>query len=132
MKDIHARTAINKTAALVVGAGTHYEPNKKVQTNDSDLPIATRPFTKAELGQSCFIDLTGARVGRFTVIGAARDFKGRWVVRCDCGTYSTRKVKAIKNAENIQDRCEHCRYLAFLKRNEQWRRSGRCSDIRDF
>lgn len=132
MKDIHARTAINKTAALVVGTGTHYVPNKKVLANDSDLPIATRLLTKAELRQSCFIDLAGARVGRFTVIGAARDFSGRWVVRCDCGTYSTRKTKAIKNSKNIQDRCEHCRHLAFLKRNEQWRRSGRCSDIRDF
>lgn len=132
MQDIHARTAINKTAALVVGTGIHYDPKKKVQTNDSDLPIATRPLTKAEIGQACFVDLTGARAGRFTVIGVARDFSARWVVRCDCGTYSTRKAKAIKNAENTQDRCEHCRHLAFLKRNEQWRRSGRCSDIRDF
>lgn len=132
MKDIYDRTAINKTAALVVGAGTHYTPNKKVQTNDSDLPIETRAITKSELCQPCFIDLTGSRIGRLTVIGAAREFKGSWVLRCDCGTYTTRKSKAIKNTENIQDRCEHCRHLAFLKRNEQWRRTGRCSDIRDF
>lgn len=132
MKDIHARRPINKTAAIVTSCGVHYEPNKIVQTNDSDLPIATRPITKAELKQKCFVDLTRFRVGRLLVIGAARDFKGRWVVRCDCGKYSTRRAKSIKNPENAQDRCEHCRHLAFLKRNEQWRRTDKNCDIRDF
>lgn len=131
MKDLHARKPVNKTAAIVTSCGVHYEPNKIVQTNDSDLPIATRPFTKAELKQQCFVDLTGFRVGRLSVIGAARDFKGRWVVRCDCGKYSTRRAKSIKNPENVQDRCEHCRHLAFLKRNELWRRTGKHYDIRD-
>lgn len=132
MKDLHARKPVNKTAATVTSRGVHYDPDKIVQTNDSDLPIATRPFTKEELKQKSFVDLTGRRVGRFSVIGAARDFKGRWVVRCDCGTYSTRRAKSIKNPENVQDRCEHCRHLAFLKRNELWRRTGKHYDIRDF
>ena len=132
MKNIYARTPINKTAAIVIGRGFYYEPNKIVLTNDSDMPIATRPFTKVELRNKSFIDLTGVRVGRFIVIGVSKDFKGGWVVRCDCGMYSTRKAKAIKNPENVQDRCEHCRHLAFLKRNSLCRRTGRDCDIRDF
>lgn len=132
MKDLHARKPINKTAAIVISRGVHYEPNKIVQTNDSDLPIATRPITKEEFKQQCFVNLTGFRVGRLSVIGVARDFKGKWVVRCDCGIYSTRRAKSIKNPENVQDRCEHCRNLAFLKRNEHWRKTGKVSDIREF
>ena len=132
MKDLHARKPVNKTAAIVTSRGVHYEPNKIVLTNDSDLPIVTRPITKEEVKQKCFVNLTGFRVGRLSVIGPARDFNGKWVVRCDCGKYSTRRAKSIKNPENVQDRCEHCRNLAFLKRNEQWRRTGNACDINEF
>lgn len=40
--------------------------------------------------------------------------------------------KAVLNPENAQDRCEHCRHLAFLKREEIWRRDGRDVDVREF
>jgi hypothetical protein len=132
MKDIASRKPINKTAAVVVSRGFNYKPDKIVQTNDSDMPIATRTITKKELSNECFVNLTGVRFGRFSVVGVARDLKGCWVVRCDCGTYSTRKSRAIKNEKNIQDRCEHCRHLAHLKRNDQYRRHGKCDDITCF
>lgn len=130
--DTLIRRPINRVAKWVTGKGEQFQPNKMIQTNDSQDVISTRPFNKTELGTSTFIDLTGRTVGRFTVLGIARDFPGQWVVRCICGVYSTRRAKSIKNPENTQDRCEHCRHLAYLKRNEVWRRTGSHPDIRTF
>lgn len=132
MDDIHARVPVNRVAVWVTGPGEHFNPRKRVQTNDSEAPIETRPFTSVERNAEGFIDLTGRRVGRLTVLGIAREFTRQWVVRCDCGRYTTRTAKAIKNPGNTQDRCEHCRHLAFLKREYFWRRTGRDADIRDF
>ena len=133
IKDIHARAPINMEAVRVVMfAGEHFEPNKKVLTNDSENPIAITSITKSMRRNQTFCDLTGTRFGRFSIIGLAKEFKGSWVVRCVCGRYSTRKKKAIMNPENGQDRCEHCRHLAFLKYSERYRRTGKSGDIRDF
>ncbi|HEX7718421.1 MAG TPA: hypothetical protein VF389_01325 [Woeseiaceae bacterium] len=127
MKDIHARTPVDRVAARVVCArGEYFTPNKQVLTNDSEMPLATRPVPANTE------DLTGRRFGRFVVLGLSRDLTGRWVVRCSCGRCSMRRSRAVTNPENGQDRCEHCRHLAFLKREERWRRTGRDADIRDY
>ena len=119
MDDIHAKVPVDRVAVRVVGPGEHFDPNKKIQTNDRSTPIPTRPVP---FGVE---DLTGTRMGRLTVLGLARDFKKHWVVRCDCGTYTTRRRKSILNPGNGADRCEHCRHLAFLKRDDLWRRTGK-------
>ena len=133
MDDIHARRPVDRVAVRVVMfSGEHFEPNKKVLTRDSETPHALTVVTKAMRGNPSFDDLTGARFGRFTVLGLEKEFKGSWAVRCDCGRYSTRKKKAITNTENVQDRCEHCRHLAFLQRDDVYRRTGKDTDVRDF
>ena len=128
----HASVPVDRVAVWVSLRGENFVPNKVVLTNDSKTPIATRPFTKVELNQDCFVDLRGRKFGRFTVIGISRDFSRQWVVRCSCGIYTTRSAKAIKNKKNDIDMCEHCRHLAFLKREESYRRTGKDTDIRNF
>jgi len=113
----------------VIARGTHFNPLKKIQTADQEMPIATRPLPRHMLPKD---DLTGRMVGLLSVLGMARDTNGRWVVRCVCGIYSLRNAKAIKNSENTQDRCELCRYKAFLKRDDHFRRTGRDSDITSY
>jgi hypothetical protein len=125
MKDIHARVPINRIAARAISAGVAYKPQKTIRNLDTDLPIKTREPTQTERRSNGFVDLSGQRVGRFTVIGMASQINAMWVVRCDCGRYTTRTAKAIKNPQNTNDRCEHCRHLAFLKCEEHWRRTGR-------
>lgn len=133
MQDIHARAPIDRVAVRVVMfLGEHFNPDKIVLTNDSETAHRVIRFSKAMRCNPSFDDLTGKRVGRFTVMGLAQDFKGSWVVRCDCGRYSTRKKKSLTNHENVQDRCEHCRHLAFLQRDEVLRRTMKDADIRDF
>ncbi len=128
MDDIHARAPVDRVAARVVfSTGEHFDPNKQVLRNDSETPLRVTPVTKAMLKSGSFVNLTGLRFGRFTVLGVAKDFPG-WVVRCDCGRYSTRRAKAIKNPANAQDRCDHCLHLAYLQRNEIWRRTAHRSE----
>lgn len=132
MKDIHSRVPVNITAARVAQfKGVHFESKKRIKTNDSDFPIAIRKPLKQDLNNPQFKDLTGVRFGRFLVLGISRDFGGNWVVRCDCGKYTTRRSKAILNPNNVQDRCEECRELAHLKRHQHWREYGKDIDIRE-
>lgn len=90
---MHARVPVNRDAARALFRGEHFEPAKKVLTNESETPLRVAPITRAMRMCPTFDDLTGRRVGRFTVIGIAWDFNGRWVVRCDCGRYSTRRKR---------------------------------------
>lgn len=124
-------TPINKTAALVIGKGFHYEPNKKVQTIESKNPLPTRDAYYQEIYSPTFTNCTGIKIGRLTVIGIYSRSKG-WVCRCDCGMYCVRRQKAILNKNNTQDRCEECRHLAFLKKDEKYRRTGKDVDINDY
>lgn len=65
-------------------------------------------------------DLTGRRQGRMVVVGMYRDRKGRWVVRCDCGSFEIRTAKAICNAGNNSDKCVKCRKTDQAKRHHEF------------
>lgn len=118
MKDIHARKPIDRSAARVTAIGEHYEPNvPRANAYDSDLPIAISPrHPRAD-------NLEGRRIGRLTVIGYhgyKSNSKGeiihhRWVVRCDCGTWTVRKARAIKNPKSAEDCCDKCSHFRSVK-----------------
>ena len=114
---------VDKTSRLVCGIGVKHHSFKKVQTIESDEPLGTRKPRRIELKNPSFVDLTGKKYARFTVIGLYDGPKG-WVVRCDCGKYCVRRAKSIKNPLNTFDRCEHCQELAYLKKNHEWRTYG--------
>lgn len=126
---------VNKMAAIVISRGTHYDPKCKIQVDEFISPPAIMP--KRMHPKHCdFIDLTGRRKGRFTVVGLLDGSKSSlWVVRCDCGTYTTRTAKSIKAAETKKashlDACRECMHLAYIKREEIWRRTGRDANIED-
>ena len=126
MEDFHARTPVNKTAQRVISPGFRYEPRISPNAGDSRTPLPIKINVDPQAPK-----LAGHKYARMTVIGFAADRKGVWVVRCSCGTYTYRKTKAILNPENDQDRCAECRHLAYLKRNERWRATGKDQDIRD-
>lgn len=116
---------VNSTAARVMGRGEVYESGKQHGSVCQDIPLPTRKPTAAELAWETFVDLSGAKFGRFTVIGLSDGIKGKWVVRCACGNYSARTSKAIRNPNNSADCCEECRHLLYLKKSEIWRRTGK-------
>ena len=124
-------TPINKTAALVMSKGVHYKPNKKVQTIESANPLPTVSLSIQNIKNPNFIDCTGKKIGRLTVIGLYKLGVG-WVCRCDCGMYCVRRQKSILNEKNTPERCEECRHLAYLKNSEHFRRTGKNSDINEY
>ena len=118
IEDVAKRSPVDKTAAVVAGKGVEYVSPKVVLTADSDVPLPTRNVPKDVQ------NLTGIRRCRLVVVGLSLNVCGRWVCRCDCGAYTLRTARAIKNEGN-PDRCEHCRHLAYLKRTDEFRRVGR-------
>lgn len=132
------RQPINRTAAMVTGRGERWQPNKKVMSGDSDLPLPVLAFNELDGQQRGQIKaLRGYKFGLLTVMGiavtqGARGKGTRFVVRCDCGTYTYRRSKSVRNPNNTIDRCEHCRHLLFLKKEEHFRRTGKDADLRDF
>lgn len=133
MEDIGVRQPVNKLASIVTGKGVHFESNKKILTMESDFPFPVIQNLKGE-------SLIGIKRGRLIVIGLL-DCKNnisknvnnqKWVTKCICGKYVIRRGKAILNKKNTQDRCEMCRELVFLKRNEIWRRTGQDYEVNRF
>lgn len=107
---------VNKTAVRVISKGENYHPNCEIQNPEFIGPPPMVP--KCQLPNTPgFIDLTGRKKGRFTVLGYMAGEKGRWVVRCVCGTYTTRSSKSIKSVESNPnaefDACRHCVHLAY-------------------
>lgn len=119
--------AVNKTTALAVSGGHHFKSIKKITTADQDFPIPTRKMSRDERLNGR-LDLTGIRFGRFTVIGISKNTPKVWVVRCSCGIYTERRMKAILNEKNGADCCEYCRELIESKRCADFRHYGRNFD----
>lgn len=120
------RAPVNSTAARVLTGGEEYVPDKMIgNAADCDYlpvkPIAELHHLAAEEARRW----QGHRFGRMTVVGYSADVPRRWVVRCACGVFTLRKLKAIKNPANVFDCCQHCHHLIFLKRQEHYRRTGK-------
>ena len=123
---------VNKTAALVTSKGTHYEMKVKSQVPEYIGPPAMLPRNKLPIAPS-LTDLTGRKKGRFTVVGMAAEGKGKWVVRCVCGTYTIRSSQSVKSVDKNPlahfDACRECMNLAYLKREEIYRRTGKDANL---
>ncbi|WII71763.1 hypothetical protein QJS83_14960 [Bdellovibrio sp. 22V] len=138
MMDIIKRVPINKIAARVTEEGEHYTPPKKGNGVDRETPYPVVKIidcvnpTQAQ----AIINMVGKRRGRLVVIGRLDHvyYKQRWVCRCDCGMYTLRSTKAMKNTAHV-DMCEQCQHLLYLKRNDIWRRTGKeptPNDVADY
>ena len=104
-------TPVNRTAGNVASRGDHFEfrdkPTKKVMhAPPLPVPIPRNPQ---------FVDLTGKKVGRLTVVSYAGEHKGstRWNVRCVCGLYEQRRRKALNSPEYAKTAaCSECDAVA--------------------
>lgn len=123
-------TPINKQASCVLARGESFSfKNNEPLREESDTPL---PITWGKIPHSySFINLTGRKVGRLTVIGWNHE-KSRWVCRCACGTYLYRTSKAIKNDKNKVDACFQCIKLIDLKRRYHFKKTGRRLRRKDF
>jgi hypothetical protein len=114
--DISNRSPVNRAAALVTGKGFKYKSSKIIDCFHS---IGPPPIDRAKC------DYLRLRKGRLTILGYLLNKTSKLVVRCDCGIYTVRTVKAIKNKNNKADMCQECKHLIYLKRYEIYRRTGK-------
>ncbi|SMB82342.1 hypothetical protein SAMN05660772_02066 [Pasteurella testudinis DSM 23072] len=124
---------INKTAALVVSKGVHFEVENSNHDEFKKSPYPTWKKRPSSLfHNSDFEDLTGRKQGKLTVIGLLKGVYNKWVCRCICGNYTLRRAKAIRNINNKFDCCGECRKLAQVKRNYVYKTTGKDQDINNF
>ena len=103
---------INKTAALVVSNGIHFEPKIKPNPHDER---ETCPELRLRWTTQKTFNLTGLKCGWLTVIGLSAEKKDRWVCRCVCGKYVFRTAKSLRREKVIVDKCIHCNKLDYLR-----------------
>ncbi|KIF50952.1 MULTISPECIES: hypothetical protein [Vibrio] len=119
---------IDRQAALVVQkAPSHstFQIKNRDKLVDSEFWEAPRPH-KPIPDNTDFIDLTGSKVGRLTVIG----FLGKsvWQCRCVCGRYCKRTKKFIEQVidgrESTESMCRECYGVMLLKKQEYFKAHG--------
>lgn len=114
MEKFITKVPVNSTARRVVSPGINYTPNKKIIQDHWENPPPKNEIIPFELKLfNNQRDMTGHRIGRLKVIGFHISL--RWLVRCDCGRYETRKYRALNNPNNKDDRCNICRHLLWLQ-----------------
>ena len=122
----HGAKPVNKLAAMVVSGGEHYEPKAKTAVlhfeNMPELPELPNTYSlKVQLAA-----MIGKRQGRLVVVawwgsGKSTGKKAAWLCRCDCGEFTVRTGKAMKNPKNEGDRCYKCMDLVYLRRRNDRR-----------
>ncbi len=109
----------NITARKVIQKGVNYE--YEIHQFHSDLPLPVIKNLKHLLKNPEFKDYTGIKHGTFIVIGYCKfNKKHRWLVKCQCGKYEVRTIKALKNHiknNNCfdQDTCSGCEDLKKIR-----------------
>ena len=112
---------VDSVARRVTTPSPVQPPRDHLSGAESELPIAMRDASEAEVRSSGWLDLTGAKFGHMTVLGIAAGKSNpkrgrRWVVRCACGIYAIRYARSITNPANSDDGCGNCRDVNY-KRN---------------
>lgn len=87
-------------------------------------PLPTRPQVHP------YPDFAGIRIDRLTVVGLVDEPAGkcsaRWLVRCDCGLYETRRGAGLAGRMRTdRARCRRCDYLLHLQHQAHFDRHGR-------
>ncbi|OCJ05302.1 hypothetical protein A6U87_14965 [Rhizobium sp. AC44/96] len=116
----------DKVAGRVAARGEHFEWSPPERQIHSSEPLALRAPSPAERSVFSFVDLTGIKAGRLTVLGIAADLYlssgQRWVVRCVCGAYEVRRAKYLKSCAagektgDDEPMCSACSYTRKLQR----------------
>ena len=121
---ILASAPLNREAAVVTGQGDE-SGYRKIQTDryeqDGPHQLKRVPCTPQ------FVDLTRQKFGKLTVRGlcAVDTAKGQrqkcgtlWAVKCECGTYTAKRRKALQAERAVDDAplsCTHCTRLFEIK-----------------
>ena len=108
--------AVNKNTAMAMSGGTNYEPSHKDISNIDFFKIKPLlpdiPKNNPVLCEQA--KNIGERRSRLVVVGWFGH--GKWLCRCDCGYYVTRKLSFLQKKEFF-DACVDCRFVIEKRRN---------------
>lgn len=116
---------LNSTTGRVVSKGEHYEPTIQLANHVHDKNfLAYKAPPEDAIGSGGVDGLVGYKFGTLTVMGLSIEHhtKGqpaKWVVRCICGNFEIRRARAIRNPENVNDRCQECHHVRRIKERYQ-------------
>ncbi len=113
---ILASTPLNSTAAKVTGKGTGFAPAVTFLERVWDAPPTLARINNTHRANPSFVDLTGERIGRLTVLGLAAGESGLWACRCACGRIVGRRAKGLKE-KSSEAMCNACDYTRKLREN---------------
>jgi hypothetical protein len=111
-------TPVGRAAKNILNKGFSEEfVNPSLNAYHSDLPLPIKSKEKMEKTKARsggFEDHTGKKIGRMEVMGRLKDcdrWKGKgkgsqWLVRCFCGKYEVRRIKAINKILQLNSKEE--------------------------
>ena len=125
-EELAGRAPVNKQAGMLFAKGEHYEPTLgNYNFIYKDIP-PMKEIPAHTLPDPGFINLTGRKIGRLTVIGMSIK-PSRWVCRCLCGNYIIRQSKTLRKPESELHgsglMCDECSHLEDLKQGKVPKRS---------
>lgn len=118
---IGASSPLDATAGRVTARGEHWVPDAQMPPgwqHWKSPPVITAFVPNHH--EKVSDDLTGKKVGRFTIVGVLGEKGGknagrRWVCKCVCGDYEARSAKALRAAvagivdtSTVSYRCFYC------------------------
>jgi hypothetical protein len=117
---ILASSPLNATAGRVLSKGVAFEPEVQPSEHSWEAPPALVRIGLTHRANASFVDLTGFRVGRLTVLGMVdgmrKEARGAlWACRCACGRYVGRRAKSLKTMTVEEAMCNACNYTAKLR-----------------
>ncbi|MCG3460812.1 hypothetical protein L7750_17665 [Xenorhabdus bovienii] len=125
---------------MINGTDKKYKSKKNKKQFHNSIPYKTTYDLRLNKREPNLIkilmQIQGYEYGFLTVLGV-RPLSQRgdnknsaiYVVRCRCGKYAVRTLKAIKNPGNVNDMCEHCQHLFNFRRREIFRTAGKDVDL---
>lgn len=129
---------VNKTASKVIKKGVHFNEKVRDETLSYEpIPIRPKWFKRSFKHQKFVESVIGVRRGRLVVVGESLVQKGKskrgnlFVVRCDCGSYSVRRISSFLKLDSFGC-CDNCLQLLELKVKDYYLRTGKQLTVKDF
>jgi len=105
---IYPHHPVDNLASRVIKKGSTFDYVPATDTRVLDaVPVSSRAIPQ----NPQFVDLTGVKFGRLTVLsyaGASRSKGALWNVRCVCGAYEQRRAKFLKTGIADDALCSEC------------------------
>jgi len=112
---IYSSAPINRTAAVVTGGGTSWDPRMKPADHHQTFGAPPLPLKPPPNSAIDYVGVRRGKLAAFRYYGKRVGGKSlMWVCRCDCGNYELRAIAPWSKGDS-PDACRPCRAAWFAK-----------------